>query len=49
LRPSFFSFFEPGLHYDDFARDDLRGSIATVVCTAAQALRPEMWKIAITR
>jgi predicted ATP-grasp superfamily ATP-dependent carboligase len=49
LQPSFFSFFEPGLHYDDFARDDVRGSIATIVCTAAQALRPEMWKIAITR
>ncbi len=49
MEPSFFSFFEPGLHYDDFARDDLRGSVATVVCTAAQALRPEMWKIAITR
>lgn len=49
LEPSFFSFFEPGLHYDDFARDDLRGSVATIVCTAAQALRPEMWKMAITR
>ena len=49
MRPSFFSFFEPGLHYDDFARDDLRGSVATVVCTAAQAVRPEMWKLAITR
>ena len=49
LQPSFFSFFEPGLRYDDFAKDDVRGSVATVVCTAAQALRPEMWKIAITR
>ena len=49
LNPSFFSFFEPGLHYDDFAPDDLRGSVATVLCTAAQAVRPEMWKIAITR
>jgi predicted ATP-grasp superfamily ATP-dependent carboligase len=49
LEPSFFSFFERGLHYDDFARDDLRGSVATIVCTAAQALRPDMWKLAITR
>lgn len=49
LEPSFFTFVEPGLHYDDFSRDDLRGSFATVVCTAAQALRPRMWKIAIAR
>jgi predicted ATP-grasp superfamily ATP-dependent carboligase len=49
LQPSFFSFFEPGLHYDDFAGDDVLGSIATVACTAAQAVRPEMWKIAINR
>ncbi|MDA8046862.1 MAG: ATP-grasp domain-containing protein [Actinomycetota bacterium] len=48
MDPSFFSFFD-GMHYDDFARDDLRGSVATVVCTAAQAMRPEMWKLAITR
>jgi predicted ATP-grasp superfamily ATP-dependent carboligase len=48
LEPGFFSF-GGGMHYDDFARDDLRGSVATVLCTAAQALRPEMWKLAVTR
>ena len=49
MDPSFFSFTGPGLHYDDFAADDWRGSVATVLCTAAQAMRPDMWKLAIRR
>lgn len=45
----FFRFRAPGLHYDDFSRDDLGGSLATLWCTAAQALRPSMWRLAVKR
>jgi predicted ATP-grasp superfamily ATP-dependent carboligase len=49
LDPSFFRFRAPDLHYDEFSRDDIAGSLATVVCTGFHALRPSMWKLSISR
>ena len=49
LQPSFFEFRAPGLHYDDFAADDLRGSLGVLAATAAGAFSPRLWRIAIRR
>ncbi len=44
LEPSFFDFFDSNTVYDDFDRTDLSGNLAVVVCTALNALKPDMWK-----
>ena len=49
LRPSFFSFVNGHTYYDDFKKDDLKGNIATVLCTIAMVFDPEIWKIGVFR
>ena len=49
LSPSFFQFRAANLHYDDFAADDVGGSIGTVLASMAGLFSPHMWKVAIRR
>lgn len=49
LRPSFFRFFEAETHYDEFKSDDVRGSIAAVLCGGLSIFDRETWKIGVFR
>jgi predicted ATP-grasp superfamily ATP-dependent carboligase len=49
MEPSFFRFFEKGTYYDQLQRNDLKGSLATVICTALSAFDPETWKLGVLR
>jgi predicted ATP-grasp superfamily ATP-dependent carboligase len=41
MKPSFFNFFDKRTFYDDFKRDDMKGNIAVLLCTAAMFFRPK--------
>ena len=49
MEPSFFNFINDNTYYDDFKKDDIKGNIATVLCTIAMVFDPEIWKIGVFR
>jgi predicted ATP-grasp superfamily ATP-dependent carboligase len=49
LRPSFFRFFEPDTHYDDFKSGDHRGNVAAVLCAVLGIFDPETWRLGVFR
>jgi len=49
LDPSFFRFFEPNTHYDEFKAYDVRGSLATVPCALLSVFDPETWRLGVFR
>jgi predicted ATP-grasp superfamily ATP-dependent carboligase len=49
LDPSFFRFFDPDTHYDEFKAYDVRGSLATVPCAFLSLFDPETWRLGVFR
>ena len=49
MDPSFFDFGTKDTHYDQLKRDDIKGTLGTILCTGAHALNPNMWKYARKR
>lgn len=49
LKPSFFNFFDKRTYYDEFDRQDLKGTIATLIMTFLSIFNIETWKIGIFR
>lgn len=49
MDPSFFDFWADNTHYDQLKRDDIKGTLGTILCTGVHTLNPNMWRYARKR
>lgn len=49
MQPPFFRFRDSNMSYDEFAGDDLSGSVATVWCTVLSLFDPATWRLGVFR
>lgn len=49
MSPSFFGFFQRGMTYDEFASDDVKGGVATILATLASVFDRDTWQKGVFR